>query len=297
MNNTPRNEPPYAMTTQTERRDGPAGPTVMVTQTGLQEPVVTETLLDPDSRVPAPTKASQRDKQKSRRAVYSFPAVIANQEARLYLKLYRVRSVKDVLEEIVLGRRAARSFRAALEADARGIHVPVHLGWSCRAVPARWPARSVLLMVGIPRNQDANTLLDASVEDAGMRARAAGAIGRFLGDAHRRGLIHGDLKLGNVFVRSASPLEFAVIDLDRARFRDVNDRALPLGQLVDLRTLLRSMRRGHSRDRLRVLAGWIRGRGLRRDARRRLLRWLACLGAWVSAPPRVRKGVDPGMLA
>jgi tRNA A-37 threonylcarbamoyl transferase component Bud32 len=233
--------------------------------------------------VPAPVRPSHFRKQDRRRAVHSFHAEVKRRPARVYLKFYRVRTLKDVAEEVLGGKRARRALLAGLEAERRGIAVPVHVGWSAAAVAGRRPARSVLLTLGVPHNQDARTLLDeALAHGAPERARFLRALGAFVGDAHRRGLVHRDLKLGNVFVVSLEPVAFALLDLDRARFVDPDGKRASPGQVMDLRAMLRSMRKGMTRaERRQFLAAYLRERGFARRARRRLLGLLRvlCAGA------------------
>ena len=260
-----------------QRDDGPAGRVRIERRTDVDAPLADEALRDPERFVPAPTKPSQERKLANRRAVYSFFGAVDGREERLYMKLFRVRSLKDVLEELLLGKRARRSLRAGIEAERRGIAVPVHVGASSLDVPDRRPARSALVTVGVPHHHDARTLLEGELLPAVRhRRRFIAALGAFLGDVHRRGLVHTDLKLGNVFrLEPGPPVRFAVIDLDRARFQRAGARA-GLRQAIDVRKLLRSSRRTLTpRERRLLLAAYLRGRDV--DARRHRPRLLLLL--------------------
>ncbi|MBI4880430.1 MAG: hypothetical protein HY812_12345 [Planctomycetes bacterium] len=268
--------------------DGRAGRVRVALRADCREDDVLRVLLDPDAFVPPPRKRSQERKAARRRAVHSFGAELCGRQERLYLKLYRVRTLKDVLEELFLGKRALRSLRTALEAERRGIAVPRHLGASHRKTPARWPARSVLLMLGVPHNRDVRTVLKHDLQEAARapeRRRLLRELGRFAGDAHARGLVHSDLKIRNVFVRRVDPPDLVLIDFDRARFLPPGAKAGLARQARDLRTLLASLRGKTSpAEWRRVLAAYLRARRLPRSRRRRLLCWAALLGLRAPRP-------------
>lgn len=265
-----------------EKGDGPAGRIALFLRADLDAEIVRQALTDPDRYVPEPAKESQLRKARSRRAVHSFHHQLGDRRERLYLKLYRVRGMKDLLEEALFGKRAVRAFHTGLEAERRGIDVSLHLGASHRDVGARRPARSVLLTLGLPHGQDVRTVLkhQLGTADAAADRRAfLTELGRFLGAAHRSGLIHGDLKIRNVFVRQLTPPRLALIDLDRSRFVTAESERGLIRQAIDLRTLSASLRgRIETGELRRVLAAYVRARGVSRKGRRRLLRAWALLG-------------------
>ncbi len=255
----------------------------MLLRDDAAEELVVAPLVDPGRYITAPSKPSHFRKLGRRRAVHSFLADVDGRTERLYLKLYRIRTPKDVLEELLRGCRAIRSLEAGLEAERRGIRVPVHLGASTPSRSRLWPRGSTLLMLGLPHRHDVQTrLAEEHPPERFGRARRVflRRMASFIGDAHRRGLVHTDLKLGNVFVVGADPPAFALIDLDRAHFVAPSSRRGLVAQAFDVRGLLRSMqKRASRRERRLVLAGWLRGRQLDRAARRWFLRLLGVIGA------------------
>lgn len=257
---------------------GPEGPVVAFVREDCRQPIVLETLTDPDQRVPDPKRQSQQEKLRARRAVYSFLVDWEGREERLYLKLYRVRNVKGIIEELLCGKRAVRSLKMGLEAERRGIRVPAHLGASFRKRPHHWPGRSALLMRAVPHNRDVRTVLKHELREPSahaLRRRFLDEVGRFMGDTHRRGLIHDDFKIRNLFVLEVDPPTLSLIDLDRSRFVPADSTQGLLRQALDLRVALRSLgERVTARERRRILAAYLRARKLERAGRARLLRWL-----------------------
>lgn len=261
--------------------DGPRGPTCLALRPDAPGGVVREALVSPDRFVPEPRKQSQVDKLRKRRAVYSFQADVDGERVRLFLKLYRPSSPKEYLEELLFGRRAVRSLACALEAERRGISVAHHYGASHDRASRLRPLRSALLMRGLPRRDDARTVLKHEHPPGRpSRRRFLRALGEFAAEMHRCGMVHADLKLGNIFVTDPTP-RFALIDLDRTSFPRTGGLRAFVGELFDLRGLLSSMDDGGDRstsaERRLVLAAWLRKRRLSRSARARRLKWLSCI--------------------
>jgi len=239
------------------------------------EPVVAA-LRDPSvflvARKKKRSKKKERRRARRKRLVGSREVDLAGQRRKVFVKLYRVRSVKDWFEELIAGKRAVRAFRAGLEAERRGIAVPPHLGAAYRDggfVAAHRPGDSTLLMLGLSTRRDAREVLKYDLGKLGLsRSAFLARIGEFCADLHRRGLAHGDLKAGNLIVVRRDPLAFALLDLDRTSFRPANRQRLDLKDAIDLYRLLQSLRRDATkRERQRLLAVYRRARGLARFAR------------------------------
>lgn len=267
---------------------GIAGRRRILLAPGVEDPVVSQILSDPGARVPVPRKRSQEEKLRARRAVYSFPARFEGADCRLYLKLYRVRGPKDLLEDLLRGPRAFAALAAGVEAERRGIPVARHLGASAPARRRLLPGTSALLLLGLPHRRDVRTVLAHELPrrgpDARRRARLLAELGRTAGLAHRRGLLHGDMKIRNFFVLGLDPPRLALIDLDRSRFTDAPPDAWSFGRAHDLRRLLGSLdsaegERTTRRERLRVIVAYRRALGASRRALRRLLFLASLIGA------------------
>ena len=254
---------------------GPTGRLILQLRQGFLDAAVREALRDPDQFLDRPEKSGKlRKRRDQRRRLVGFQVIrIGERKLKLFVKLYRVRSVKDIFEEILFGKRAERSLRNGLEAERRGIPVPPHVGTSRPPVLGRWPSRSALAMLGLPKRRDVLDVL-ASIRDEKQncpiaRRRFLKSLGAFCGDVHRRGLAHGDLKAGNVFVLDEAAPRFALIDLDRARLRATDRDRFDILDALDLYRMLQSLRRvtSHS-DRLVIVAAYRRARRLGRRALR-----------------------------
>lgn len=256
---------------------GPSGRLILQLRQGFLDAAVREALRDPDRFLDRPEKSGKlRKRRDQRRRLVGFQVIrIGERKLKLFVKLYRVRSLKDLFEELLFGKRAERSLRNGLEAERRGIPVPPHVGTSRPPVLDRWPSRSALAMLGLPKRRDVLDVLAAIRSDKQdcpiARRRFLRALGSFCGDVHRRGLAHGDLKAGNVFVLDEASPRFALIDLDRARLRQIDRTRFDWLDALDLYRMLQSLRRVTChRDRLALVAAYRRIRGLSRSALRSL---------------------------
>jgi tRNA A-37 threonylcarbamoyl transferase component Bud32 len=258
--------------------DGPAGPMEVWLRDDCSTDSMRALLTDPHAFVPAPKKRRHARKLSKPRAVYSFEHGDGAARRRVYLKFYRVKDAKGALEEMVRGFRAGRSLRAALEAERRGIPVAPHVGATRSKRGAPLPRESVLVMFGVPHNADVRTVLKRDVERGKARAAFVAALGAFVGHAHAKGLVHGDLKIRNVFVVDVRTPAFALIDFDHALFPRPNSQAMWIGQAHDLRRFVESLRKKVARSELRIaLRAYFRTRRLDTKARRRLIRRLRTL--------------------
>ncbi len=248
------------------RVDWPAAPVV----DALRDP---DAFITHDSRKKPRSKKKEARRRRRKRLVGWRHVEFDGRRGRLFVKLYRLRSMKDWLEELAYGKRAIRALTNGLEAERRGIAVPPHLGAMHVYVPgspARWPRPSALAMVGLPTRRDVREalLVDFRSNDSRRREFLA-AVGAFCADLHRRGIAHGDLKAGNIIVLETAPPRFSLLDLDRSSYRLENRARLDLKDAIDLYRLLQSLHRVTSRrERLHVLAAYLRARRLSRRAQR-----------------------------
>lgn len=111
--------------------------------------------------------------------------------------------------------RPFRELAVSVRLRAHGVSTPEVL--AALVVPARPGYRADLATVWIEPGHDLRALLAASTYPAEARRAGLAASGREVGRAHRAGLDHPDLNVGNLFLQPADPGWRAwLLDLDRA---------------------------------------------------------------------------------
>jgi tRNA A-37 threonylcarbamoyl transferase component Bud32 len=221
------------------------------------------------------SKKKERRRARRKRLVACGEVVLGAETRRVFVKTYRLRTVKDWFEDLIVGKRAIRALRNGVEAERRGVSVPPHLGASFpdNGPFAAWrPGESTLLMLGLATRKDARHVLMHDFAKPGRSRRAfLQRLGEFCADLHSRGVAHGDLKAGNLIVMRRDPLDFALLDLDRTTFSVPNRTRFGLKDAIDLYRLLQSLRKQTTpRERRRVLAAYRRARELPRFGRNSL---------------------------
>jgi hypothetical protein len=160
------------------------------------------------------------------------------------------------------GSRALRAFRVGEALRAAGFASPDVLIAATRD-------REGLLVARDAGGEDLLAAVAARRQDRRAKRALLRALGAEVARLHAAGFVHGDLVPPNVRVVAG---RFVFLDNDRTR----RSRALVVvGGRRNLVQLGRFVVPGVGvTDRARVLDAYARGRGLSRDARRRLARWL-----------------------
>ncbi len=153
--------------------------------------------------------------------VFRF-SLAADGSRRVYFKEYLNRSIWDGLKHKVRASRAKRAFRASLMLAALGFEVPEVLalgetgrlfgGGRCFLVTFEVPdASSVFLLL----SKDSARL---SVEDLRRKRDLIRVLGHTVGRMHACGIVHGDLRPGNVLARcEAGHWRLFFLDNERTR--------------------------------------------------------------------------------
>jgi 3-deoxy-D-manno-octulosonic acid kinase len=111
--------------------------------------------------------------------------------------------------------RPFRELSVSVRLRARGVATPEVL--AAIVVPARPGYRADLATAWIEPGHDLRDLLAPNFYPAGSRRAGMEAAGGLVGRAHRAGLDHPDLNVGNLFLEPADPGWRAwLLDLDRA---------------------------------------------------------------------------------
>jgi tRNA A-37 threonylcarbamoyl transferase component Bud32 len=156
----------------------------------------------------------------------------AVEQARVVVKETLCRGAVDWLKNAFRAPRGLQSYRNGNALIVHGVPVARPLA---ALVAGRWPARGASWLIMEDLSDLTRIDLFVLKRYAGPLSPAARAekialitaFGRFVGDLHRRGIYHGDLKAVNVFVEPGPDGGFAfrLVDYDRVRFsRRVNRR-------------------------------------------------------------------------
>jgi tRNA A-37 threonylcarbamoyl transferase component Bud32 len=178
----------------------------------------------------------------SRRSALSRQILPGPEEtARVVVKETRCRGIGEVLKNAFRRPRGLASWRNGNGLRVRGVGVALPVA---AAVHGGWPLRrgSWLLMEDLSGLERLDLFVLARYAgplDAPAREEKRSlvrAFGRFVGDLHRHGIYHGDLKAVNVFVREAPGGDpaFLLVDYDRVRFAERLGRRRRIKNLAQL---------------------------------------------------------------
>ena len=177
----------------------------------------------------------------------------------IYLKEYLDRSPLDWLKRFLRRGRAVRAFDASLMLAEAGFLTPtiVAAGQVRRGLLGR---RSFLATEAVEGTRPIHEYLIAGRRENGTcslhdRRKLLRAIGQIVGQMHRMGIVHGDLRPGNILVRkSADRWEFFFIDNERTCKRGILSAHLRIKNLVQINMLPRGLSRT---DRMRFFQSYM----------------------------------------
>jgi tRNA A-37 threonylcarbamoyl transferase component Bud32 len=208
-----------------------------------------------------PSNAAGKEKVTSSEMaeVYRCTVEIEGKAVKLYVKEYLSRSTLDLIKHLLRPSRAMRAFKAGLMLEANGLHAPEtaavlekRSGLVCRNILVTREmnnARALYTFFESPRASG----------DTGLRPMIK-ELGRTIGLMHAKGISHGDLRGGNLFVSNeASGLRFYFIDNERTTCHRHLPTRRRIKNLVQLNMLQYSIR---STDRMRFYKGYLETAGL-----------------------------------
>jgi len=155
--------------------------------------------------------------------VFRFAITVGGTEQTVYFKEYLARSVWDVLKHTLRASRAKRAVKASLMLGAEGFLAPGILAFGERR--AFVITKSCFLATW--EVSEAKPVYMLLVEDLGIDQSVAllharrdliRTLGEAIGRLHRRGIVHGDLRSGNILARQEHGC-WQVFFLDNERTR------------------------------------------------------------------------------
>lgn len=191
--------------------------------------------------------------------VFRFALRLGDSERAVYYKEYLHRSVLDTIKHLVRACRPVRAFNASAMLAASGFGVPETVALGERRV-LRWLQRCFLMTFEV---EAAETLIVALSRDPHLRDRSElrarreliRTMGTTIGRMHREGIVHGDLRLGNVLARrEQGQWQLFFLDNERTqKFSRLSDR-LRLKNLVQVNMFRQGV---SSTDRLRFFQAYL----------------------------------------
>jgi tRNA A-37 threonylcarbamoyl transferase component Bud32 len=154
--------------------------------------------------------------------VFKFDVAFKGRVYDLILKQYLNRSILDFLKNHLLPCRAERAFKAGLMLERNGFQTPPIVA-SGKKVCMGFVSRNFLITGKI---KDAVSLPELLNKNISQRHQLIEQFGRTVGTMHGKNIFHGDLRLGNVLVKSAGgKFVFYFLDNERTRkFWNLPDR-------------------------------------------------------------------------
>jgi tRNA A-37 threonylcarbamoyl transferase component Bud32 len=154
--------------------------------------------------------------------VLKFDVAFKGRVYNLILKQYLNRSFSDIFKNCLLPCRAERAFKAGLMLERNGFLSPqiVAVG---KKVCMGFRTRNFLITGKI---KDAVSLPELLNKNISQRHQLIEQFGRTVGTMHGKNIFHGDLRLGNILVKSADDnFVFYFLDNERTRkFWNLPDR-------------------------------------------------------------------------
>jgi Lipopolysaccharide kinase (Kdo/WaaP) family len=184
----------------------------------------------------------------------AYTRVACNSEQQLYYKEFLPRSPVEALKARVRGSRATRARKNGDALLRAGIGAPVNVAWG--KLPN---ASEYLFSEAVPGDDVTRWLRSVLVTRTGeqllMRRRLLRDLGKFIGQVHAAGFIHGDLRPGNILAHWwGERFQFYLIDNERTVQYLPPPGKLLLKNLMQLNMLLPpDLSR---RDRMRFFCAW-----------------------------------------
>ena len=188
--------------------------------------------------------------------VFKFDIIFKGKIYGLILKQYLNRGLSDVLKNFLLPCRAQRAFKAGLMLKKNGFLTP-----EIAAMGEKIFAANFLVTAEVKNAVSLPELLNKSMPEKHQLVRQ---FAQTVGKMHDKNIFHGDLRLGNVLVKSAdSKFDFYFLDNERTKkFRKLPDR-LRLKNLVQINMFRENI---SNSDRMRFFKEYLKQQNVKLNA-------------------------------
>jgi len=177
-----------------------------------------------DTQIPDGQRASFEKLTSSKFAlVLKFKILFKAKVYSIILKKYFNRNISDLFKSLILPTRAQRAFKAGQMLAANGFLTP----------PAIAYGRNILMTLEVRDSTPFYKLLGSLPQS--QKRKMIEQFGKTVGKMHDTGIFHGDLRLGNVLVKSANDkFDFYFLDNERTKKFDILPSHLRVKNLVQI---------------------------------------------------------------
>ncbi len=208
---------------------------------------------------------------------------VDDQSVGVYIKEYCFRSRADFLKHFFRASRARRAFNASLMLKENGFNAPEPLILMQKKAGPFTTKAVLITREAVDAQKLRHTFWKVVENGLAPKRNFLKKFGRLIGRMHARGIIHGDLRIGNVLVQeSGGDHSFWFIDNERTVRYSSPPLSLIKKNLVQLNMF--GYKSLSNTDKMRFMSEYAKQRNLTRDETERLIGLVLEKTSW-----RVRK--------
>jgi hypothetical protein len=193
--------------------------------------------------------------------VFKSSLNFAGNTHKIYLKFYLYRSVWDFVKHLIRPARGQRAYKAALMLAANGLKSPEIIAMGTNRL-GPFCTKNFLITKSLEGAGPSWQYIKGDKENARgrlddtyQRAMLLRKLGETVGKMHAKGIFHGDLRSGNVFVKKIDgKWEFFLLDNERTKKYTRIRKRLRLKNLVQINMFEDGLSK---RDRMRFFKAYL----------------------------------------
>lgn len=199
--------------------------------------------------------------------IHTFVAEINGVAREVYLKQYLLKTIREFFKSLFFGSRAMRDYENSRMMAANGFEVPQVIAMGqCRGGLSE--KGSFLATLAIEGAIPVSHFIRKSYEDEGQRRKLLRGLMREIGQAtgkmHKRGIFHGDLRIGNILFRQENrKLRLFFLDNERTRKFDKLPDSLRIKNLVQINIVAEG--KLSNTDRMRFFKAYFEQAGINKE--------------------------------